>query len=305
MTDLFERLKTALADRYTIQRELGRGGMATVYLAKDPKHRRNVAIKVLHPELAAVLGADRFLREIELAAGLMHPHILPLHDSGQAGSFLFYVMPYVDGESLRDRLNRETQLSLDPFTGSTPQSILARKVTDTIPSLRAVRETVPEAFENVVLKALARSPADRFASATLFAEALRDPATVTPVRTSVVRMPRAAIGVVSVLALLAMAILLVLRQPATSLAVAQRQQLTFEGGVMNMALSPDGEMLAFTQYRCRDTTICAADLFVQDFPGGKPFQIAIAWADQGFNSTTESFSSIEWSPDGREILMTP
>src|SRR5436309_9416991 len=110
MADVFPPLQAALADRYTIERELGRGGMATVYLAEDLKHHRQVAIKVLKPELAAALGPERFLREIELAARLTHPHILPLHDSGQAGGFLYYVMPFVDGETLRARLNREQQL---------------------------------------------------------------------------------------------------------------------------------------------------------------------------------------------------
>jgi len=108
-----EDLSVALHDRYRLERELGRGGMATVYLAEDLKHRRKVAVKVLHPELAAVLGAERFLREIQIAARLDHPHILPLHDSGEAGGFLFYVMPFVEGESLRDRLDREKQLPLD------------------------------------------------------------------------------------------------------------------------------------------------------------------------------------------------
>src|SRR3989449_5427356 len=110
MADLFERLRAALADRYTIERELGHGGMATVYLARDAKHDRYVALKVLHPELAASVGADRFLREIRVAAGLTHPHILPLYDSDQAREFLYYAMPYVEGESLRDLLQREHQL---------------------------------------------------------------------------------------------------------------------------------------------------------------------------------------------------
>ena len=104
------RLTAALADRYRIERELGAGGMATVYLAQDLKHDRKVAIKVLRPELAAVIGAERFLSEIKTTANLQHPHILPLHDSGAADSFLYYVMPFIDGESLRDRLNREKQL---------------------------------------------------------------------------------------------------------------------------------------------------------------------------------------------------
>src|SRR5690349_6035579 len=111
--DLLDSLRDALADRYAVERELGRGGMATVFLAEDRKHGRQVAIKVLHSELAAALGAERFLREIEIAARLQHPHILPLYDSGSAVGFLYYVMPYVEGESLRDRLNREKQLSLE------------------------------------------------------------------------------------------------------------------------------------------------------------------------------------------------
>lgn len=113
MTDQVDRLAGALADGYAIQRELGVGGMATVYVAEDLKHHRTVAVKVLRPELAAVLGPERFLREIEIAANLNHPHILPLHDSGSAGGFLYYVMPLVEGESLRDKLNREKQLRVD------------------------------------------------------------------------------------------------------------------------------------------------------------------------------------------------
>ncbi len=113
MADLLERLKAALADRYRIERELGSGGMATVYLAQDLKHERQVAVKVLRPELAAALGPERFLREIKIAANLNHPHILPLHDSGEADGFLFYVMPYVEGESLRARMDREKQLPIE------------------------------------------------------------------------------------------------------------------------------------------------------------------------------------------------
>jgi tetratricopeptide (TPR) repeat protein len=113
VAEQFERLQTALADRYAVQQELGRGGMATVYLAEDLKHHRPVAIKVLKPELAAVLGPDRFLREIELSARLTHPHILPLHDSGSADGLLYYTMPFVAGETLRDRLDREKQLPLE------------------------------------------------------------------------------------------------------------------------------------------------------------------------------------------------
>ena len=113
MSDMVERLNAALEGRYAIQRDLGEGGMATVFLAKDLKHNRNVALKVLKPELAAVVGAERFLAEIQVTANLQHPHILPLFDSGEAGSFLFYVMPFVEGETLRDRIDREHQLPVD------------------------------------------------------------------------------------------------------------------------------------------------------------------------------------------------
>ncbi len=113
MPDPVTRLNTALEGRYAIERELGEGGMATVYLAKDLKHNRSVALKVLRPELAAVVGAERFLAEIETTAKLQHPHILPLFDSGEAKKFLFYVMPYVEGETLREKLDSEHQLPVD------------------------------------------------------------------------------------------------------------------------------------------------------------------------------------------------
>ncbi len=113
MPDPITRLNAALEGRYRVERELGEGGMATVYLADDLKHGRKVALKVLKPELAAVLGADRFLAEIKTTANLQHPHILPLFDSGEAESFLYYVMPHVEGESLRERLDRDQQLPVD------------------------------------------------------------------------------------------------------------------------------------------------------------------------------------------------
>src|SRR3989441_847037 len=281
---LQERLATALADRYEIERELGHGGMAIVFLARDLKHDRRVALKVLRPELSAALGAERFHREIQLAARLQHPKILPLYDSGDADGTLFYVMPYVEGESLRERLVREGQLPLEdalriapevaealsyahskdvvhrdikpenillsgghalvadfgiaraipaaggekltetgiavgtpaymspeqasaearidgrsdmcrpgcvlsgrvagepPFTGPTAQAILARKLTDPVPPLRTVRESVPEAIEQAILKAVARLPADRFATATRFADALEHAKAMAPGR---------------------------------------------------------------------------------------------------------------------------
>ena len=112
-SDPVTRLNAALEGRYRIESELGEGGMATVYLAEDIKHERRVALKVLKPELAAVVGAERFLAEIKTTANLTHPNILPLHDSGEADGFLFYVMPYLEGESLRERIEREKQLPVD------------------------------------------------------------------------------------------------------------------------------------------------------------------------------------------------
>ena len=269
--------QTTLADRYTLIRELGRGGMAAVYLANDIRHDRPVAIKVLHPELAAVLGAERFLSEIRMTASLQHPNILPLFDSGSAGDQLFYVMPFVEGETLRSRLNRETQLPVGdairiatevadalqcahdlgvvhrdikpenillrgghalvadfgialavqtaggqrmtqtglslgtpqymapeqamgektidaradiyalgavtyemltgeaPFTGPSAQAIVARLLT-TDPSAPSVaRRAVNPAIDRAVLTALAKLPADRYASAAAFAQALTAP----------------------------------------------------------------------------------------------------------------------------------
>jgi eukaryotic-like serine/threonine-protein kinase len=269
----FERLRAALASRYRIVREAGRGGMATVYLAEDLKHDRRVAVKVLRPELAVALGPERFLREIQIAAILAHPHILPLHDSGEADGFVYYVMPYVEGETLRDRLVRQHQLPLreavrivqevadglayahclgvvhrdikpenilfmgghavvadfgvatavgmaggarltesglalgtpvymspeqamaqgdvdgrsdtyslgcvlyemltgdPPFGGSSPQAVLARKLSEPAPRLSTMRETVSPALEEAVRRALARIPADRFGTTAEFASA--------------------------------------------------------------------------------------------------------------------------------------
>jgi serine/threonine protein kinase/Tfp pilus assembly protein PilF len=274
MTDLQERLEAAVGDRYRVQRELGRGGMAIVYLAEDLKHHRRVAVKVLQPEITHAVGSERFLREIEIAAQLSHPNILPLHDSGAGDGLLYYVMPYVAGESLRGRLEREKQLPLEdalqitreaadalayahsrgivhrdikpenilfqsghavvsdfgiaraigkaggerltdtglalgtpiymspeqasgeheidartdiyslgcllyemlagspPYTGANAQAIFARKVLEPVPSLRVVRNTVPVDVERVIARALAKAPADRFATAAEFSAEL-------------------------------------------------------------------------------------------------------------------------------------
>ncbi|HET9039112.1 MAG TPA: protein kinase [Gemmatimonadales bacterium] len=274
--ELLEQLAAALGDRYRVERELGRGGMAVVFLAEDLKHHRRVAIKLLKPELSALLGSERFLREIEIAASLQHPHILPLYDSGQADGLLFYVMPFAEGESLRQRLAREGQLPLDaalritrevgsalqyahehgvvhrdikpenimlsgdqavvadfgiaralyaanadqltlsgmvvgtpqymspeqagggaadarsdqyslactlyemlsgqpPFTGPTSHLVLARHSLEPVPSLRVVRQTVPVGMEAAIVRAMAKVPADRFASMQRFVDALESP----------------------------------------------------------------------------------------------------------------------------------
>jgi eukaryotic-like serine/threonine-protein kinase len=277
MADLISSLQAALAGRYQIERELGRGGMATVYVAHDLKHDRRVAVKVLRPDLAASIGAERFLREIRIAAGLSHPRILALHDSGAAGEHLYYVMPFIEGESLRQRLDREPQLPIadavnlarqvagalayahsrgivhrdikpdnillsgdeavvadfgiaraiaaaegehitqtgvavgtpaymspeqwgtgatvdgrsdvyslgcvlyealaghPPFLGTTVQEVLARHAVDAVPSITAARQTVPPWLAQVLERSLAKTPADRYATATEFAGALNGP----------------------------------------------------------------------------------------------------------------------------------
>jgi eukaryotic-like serine/threonine-protein kinase len=153
MSSPLDPLRSALAGRYSVERELGAGGMATVYLAEDLKHHRKVAVKVLRPEVAATIGAERFLREIEIAARLSHPHILPLHDSGAARQedggteFLYFVMPYVEGESLRDRLSREKQLPIDEAIA------IAREVADALSSAHG-RDVVHRDIkpENILLQ---------------------------------------------------------------------------------------------------------------------------------------------------------
>ncbi|MGB5674074.1 MAG: protein kinase [Gemmatimonadota bacterium] len=273
MADDFDRIHAALSEVYVIEREIGRGGMATVYLAEDLKHGRRVAIKVLHPDIAASLGRERFLREIEIVANLRHSGILPLYDSGEADGLLYYVMPYVEGPTLRDRLDKEKQLAVDealritselaaaldeahsygvihrdikpenvlfegdqpliadfgvataleeaggekltrtgvavgtpsymspeqaaggetdsrsdeyalacvlyemlggtpPFTGPTPQAVMARHALDPVPDLGTVRPTAPEGVVAAVERAMAKVPADRYRSAGAFAEAL-------------------------------------------------------------------------------------------------------------------------------------
>jgi len=277
-----ERLRESLFQSYTIDRELGRGGMATVYLAQDVKHDRVVALKVLHPDLAASLGPDRFLREIKLAARLNHPHILPLFDSGDANGLLYYVMPYVEGESLRERLDRDQHLTIEeavhhgrgiasaldyahrqnivhrdikpenvmlyegeamvmdfgiakavsaagtetltqtgmmigtpayvspeqaagevdldgrsdqyslacmvyemltgerPFSGATPQAVMAKRFTEIPKSVRSLRSSVPESVEKAVTKAMATEATGRYSTAAQFGQALASGSMATP-----------------------------------------------------------------------------------------------------------------------------
>src|SRR5687767_9545982 len=281
-----ERLRDALEQTYSIDRELGRGGMATVYLAQDRKHERVVALKVLHPDLAASLGPDRFLREIKLAARLNHPHILPLFDSGDANGLLYYVMPYVEGESLRERLDRDQHLPIDeaihhgramasaldyahrqgivhrdmkpenvmlyegeamvmdfgiakavsaagsetltqtgmmigtpayvspeqaagetnldgksdqyslacvvyemitgerPFSGATPQAIMAKRFTEVPKPLRSVRSTVPESVEKAVSRAMSTDASGRYSTTAQFGQALASGNLATPTNTA-------------------------------------------------------------------------------------------------------------------------
>src|SRR3954469_11127739 len=357
-----DSLRTALGDRYRLERELGQGGMATGYLAEDLKHRRQVAIKVLRPELAAVIGAERFLREIQTIATLQHPHILGLIDSGEVNGTAYYVMPFVDGESLRDRLRREHQLpvgdairlasevasALDyahrhgvihrdikpenillhdgaalvadfgialavssagggrmtetgmslgtphymspeqamgereitvrsdvyalgcvtyemlvgepPFTGPTAQAIIARVMTEEPRSLTLQRKTVPPHVEAAVLTALSKLPADRFATAAQFGEALARPGAATVVvpsgrartgashRSTLRTLARAAVP--WMLALLAVSGGAWAWRERTSRSGTSWRYLAFGPGLspatdrLPLALSPDGNALA-------------------------------------------------------------
>jgi serine/threonine-protein kinase len=407
------RLSTALADRYRIERELGQGGMATVYLAEDLKHHRKVAVKVLRPELAAVLGAERFLREIETTANLQHPHILPLFDSGtvdvtshesrvphEAGpahdsrlsTLVYYVMPYVEGESLRDRLNREKQLPLDdalsiarevadalsfahsrgivhrdikpenillanrhavvadfgiakavseagasrltatgvsigtpmymspeqaagdpdldgrsdlyslacmlyemlagqpPFTGSTAANVVHQHLTAEARPISQLRPAVPAAIADVLARALAKNPADRFSPAAQFAAALTtSPGFATPVRSGPSRgvVMLGAAGIVVALA----AVILVSRRPGASPAVTVGHtiQVTREPGLeVDPALSPDGATLAYAS-----GPTDAMQIYVRQVSGGRPVALT--------SDTTDNFRWPRWSPDGSQI----
>jgi len=403
LTDSLERLRSALSGRYAIERELGAGGMATVYLAQDERHHRQVAIKVLRPELAAALGPERFLREIETTANLRHPHILPLFDSGQAGgevptlergteTFLYYVMPYVEGESLRARLDRVKQLPVDealqivrevadalsyahargvihrdikpenvllesghavvadfgiaravsaaggekltrtgmaigtptymspeqaagsddldgrsdlyalgcmlyemlagqpPFTGPTVESVVRQHIAAEAPVVTQYRPRVSSEVAAALDRALAKNPADRFATAREFAQAIAVPRPVIK-RATPHAIPNV-FWLAAGLAVVALVVLFVLQSsgegdttpPATTL-----RQLTFSPEVEEYpALSPDGEQLIFSRdvggYR---------QLVLTRLAGGAEEQL-----------TNGDYDNIQpaWSADGEAVL---
>jgi serine/threonine-protein kinase len=401
MPDVDPRLAAALADRYRLEREIGAGGMATVYLAQDLRHGRSVALKVLRPELAAVIGADRFLAEIKTTAALQHPHILPLFDSGHADGFLFYVMPLIEGESLRDRLKKEHQLPVDdavrlareigsaldyahrhgvihrdikpenillhdgaalvadfgialavshaggsrmtetglslgtpgymspeqatgergldarsdvyslgcllyemlagepPHTGPTIQAVIAAVVTKDPERLGLRRRSVPGNVEAAVHKALAKLPADRFATAESFVKALSEPATAPSMTAFASTTPMAApsrrrtlAAAVAMLLLAAVAAIGWFRPRPNPFMNRYALALTNEEAVSSTALggrvaiSPDGRRIAYVG-RGEGTT----RLWLKDAAQVRP--TALAGTDGGLSPF--------FSPDGRQL----
>ncbi len=353
MSDVTSRLSTALADRYRIERELGEGGMATVYLAEDLKHDRKVAVKVLKAELAAALGAERFEQEITTTANLQHPHILPLFDSGEADGFLYYVMPFIDGETLRDKLDRETQLSIDeavqittdiadaldyahrhnvihrdikpeyillhegkplvadfgialavsrvtphritatgvslgtpsymspeqaagnrevtaradvyalaavlyemlsgdpPFTGNNVQAVHAKVLTERPARIRKIRDTVPSYLDAAIDKALAKVPADRFDTASKFADALSGKSRTGPIWMSRASSRRRLMAIAGVAVLIAATYGLVRlnRDGGSPVALLRPSfnRVTAEPGIEWFpSLSPDGQWIVYS-----------------------------------------------------------
>jgi eukaryotic-like serine/threonine-protein kinase len=401
-SDVAHRLTASLADRYRIERELGQGGMATVYLAHDIKHEREVAIKVLREDLSASLGAGRFLREIKIAAQLQHPHILPLLDSGEADGFLFFVMPYIKGQSLRERLAREGELPVHeavrlltevvdalveahahgvvhrdikpdnvmlsgrhalvtdfgvakaiseatgrntvttlgvavgtptymspeqaaadphvdhrsdiysvgvmayemlsgrpPFTGSTPQQVLAAHVTEAPDSVSKRRPAIPPAIEAVVMRCLAKRPADRFQTAAELHAALEPLATpsggLTPTETRPVAAirparswPKYALPATAVIAVAA-ALLWFLNRPPARAELTSNTQLTRAAGMEESpAISPDGKSVAYLAFGPADS---APHVEFRRTDGGDAVRIAGGQAPVG------------WSPSGDRLLV--
>ena len=385
-----DRLRRALEGRYRIDSEIGRGGMAAVYMADDLRHHRTVAVKVLHADLAARLGSGRFLGEIRIAANLVHPHIMPVFDSGEADGFLFYVMPFVSGESLRDRLVRERPLpvhdavrvareiaealayahaqgvvhrdvkpenilleagqavladfgiarvdgvrttlpgltpgtplymapeqaaghdELDgrtdlyslgcvlyemltgdpPFDGSTPQAVLARKLAGPPTRPAARRDTVPPGLDQIVLRALAPVPVDRFESCDAMAEALRKASAPDskPLRS---RVPRrtAWLGAAAavVVAVVGWATLGWSGTRPRAAVHPRTTQVTTDGTIIQSALSPDGRYLVYT---VPDPDSLGRTLIRE--VGSSTSRILMSRA----------FNSIEWSSDGTRLLLS-
>ena len=383
-----------LGNGYRIEREIGRGGAAVVFLAGDLKHGRTVALKVLRPEVAAMLGTQRFFAEISITARLNHPNIVALLDSGEIDGAPFYTMPYVGGETLRARLRREGALRIadalriardvadalshahehgvihrdvkpenilldndrtlvtdfgiaraiteatserltqpglamgtaaymspeqadgerevdartdvyslgcvlyemltgdPPFTGSSKQAILARKLAEPVPPMRNVRESISPALEQTVLKALARTPGDRFGTVKEFSDSLQSSLSeARAVGKSWLRSRRAAAAAVAVVSVVAAVVLVRNIAPATTLPVTERKKLTFTGIATQGTLSPDGQFLAFIVEE-RDSS----RLIVQDLTGGPAdtLLVFVPWAGD---------NGIQWSPNGARLLV--
>src|SRR5687768_617515 len=403
------RLVEALSDRYSFEHELGQGGMATVYLAGDLRHERKVAVKVLRPELAATVGPERFLREIRIAAQLQHPHILPMLESGSAEGFLFYVMPYVEGQSLRDRLAKQGELPVHdavrlltqvtdalsyahtrgvvhrdikpdnimisgrhalvmdfgvakavseasgrnqlttagvalgtpaymapeqaaadphldhrvdiyavgamayellagrpPFVGGTPQQVLAAHVTQAPEPLSRYRPGVSAALEAVVMRCLAKRPADRWQTADELLAQLEPLVTpsggMTPTSTRPIegwkseRRSRLWIGIAA-LALLGVAGFLWTRRPASSRPTAvqlDRAQLTFTGNAGAPSLSPTGDRLAFAERQCDSAGLCTQNVVIEDVGGAGSARIVTG---------ALAIWDTEWTQDGRHLVI--
>ncbi len=402
-------MTAALADRYRLERELGQGGMATVYLAEDLKHHRQVAVKVLRPELAATLGPERFAREIEVAARLQHPHILGVLDSGDADGFFYYVMPYVEGETLRDRLARAGELPVPeavrllseiaealavahkagvvhrdikpenillsgrhalvmdfgvakavseasgrqqlttagvalgtpaymapeqasaephldqrvdlyavgamayemltgrpPFTGSSTAQVLAKHITEAPEPVTRHRQSIPPALEAVVMKCLAKRPADRWQSAEELLAQLEPIATtpsggVTPTDTRLVpamKMVAAGskrilvIGALAGVVLVAIVAAVLRRGPEARIEFGPVKPVTSDPGLeLHPALSPDGKTLAYITGPLGQLRV-----YVRSLSGGTPIPVA---KDLAGNQQMP-----RWSPDGTRLLFT-
>jgi len=390
MDDIRDDLEAALVGRYAGLREAGRGGMAIVFQADDVRHGRRVALKVLLPELSRSLSTDRFLHEIRIVAKLTHPHILPLHDSGEAAGLLFYIMPFVEGETLRDRLERERQLPLEdtlrlareiagalghahargivhrdvkpenilladghalvsdfgiahvlgaaagarltetgfsvgtpaymspeqggadprldgrsdiyslacvvyemlggepPFTGPTPQAVIARHQMDPVPRLRTIRRTVPAGVEQAIARALSKTPADRFSTAIQFIDALERGLSGAAPAVPGKRALALAAGLVVVVGAALGAVATWRDRASGPVVVSGVRPLTWEEGVEAApSLSPDGRWIAYEQ---------DGDIYLRGVGGSVPVNLTpgTPWFD----------GEPAFSPDGRRIAFS-